>query len=326
MTSPVFVLVHGAWHDARCWDPLVAELAARGRAAVAVTLPSHRPDLGAAAYADSVLAALAARPTGLLSFAARPADTGIGAAASAATGSGGAGSAGAGSGGVGSAGVGPDLAGPVDTGIAVAPSAGVGSGGAGSVEVGLALGPERAGERYVVVGHSLGGLTAPVVAERLGAERVAALVLVAALVPRPGSSSRDLDRSGAGVMADGFGAGQVRGPDGTTSWPPEAAAAELYAGVAAELGDGGADVVAEAVATLRPQAWAVAREITPLTAWPAGPTTVVVCARDRVVDPARLRAAADRLPGAAVVELPTGHFPMLTAPAALADVLVDAGR
>ncbi len=39
-----FVLVHGAWHGAWCFERLVLELAARGVTAVPVELPSHGPE------------------------------------------------------------------------------------------------------------------------------------------------------------------------------------------------------------------------------------------------------------------------------------------
>ncbi|MBW0093908.1 alpha/beta hydrolase [Pseudonocardia sp. KRD-184] len=184
--------------------------------------------------------------------------------------------------------------------------------------------------RVVLVGHSLGGLTVPVAAQRLGPDRVAALVLVAALVPLPGSSWADRTRAEAGIMAPGFGRGQVRADDGTTSWSPEAAAGNLYAGVVDELeSDGTPDAqaaVAAAVAAVRPQDWTVTKEVTPLTAWPAVPTVQVVCAGDRVVDPQWSRTGAV-VPGAEVVELAGGHFPMLTRPAELAELLAAvAGR
>lgn len=173
-------------------------------------------------------------------------------------------------------------------------------------------------DRVVLVGHSLGGLTVPVVAQRLGERRVAAMVLVAALLPRPGSSFDSRAREEPGVMARGFGRGQDVHDDRTTSWSAAAGAAELYRGVAEESSP---EAVAAAVRGLRRQAWTVSREVTPLTAWPQVPTTVVVCAGDRVVDPDRARREAGDIPGADVVELPGGHFPMLTRPAELAAVL-----
>ncbi len=43
--SPV-LLVHGAWHGAWCWEPVVAALGARQIRAVAVDLPGHGADRG----------------------------------------------------------------------------------------------------------------------------------------------------------------------------------------------------------------------------------------------------------------------------------------
>lgn len=174
----------------------------------------------------------------------------------------------------------------------------------------------------VLVGHSLGGLTVPVAAQVMGRAKVAGLVLVAALTPKPGMSWNEQSKATPGIMAPGFGAGQVRHEDRTTSWPAEAAAAQLYAGVGEE--GAGPDAVAAEVARLRRQDWTVGREPTPLAAWPEVPTTVVVCADDRVVSPARQRERAAELPGAEVVELDGGHFPMLTRPAELAAVLSSA--
>src|SRR5205807_1207149 len=38
-----FGLIHGAWHGAWCWEPLVAELERRGHRAMAVDLPCDDP-------------------------------------------------------------------------------------------------------------------------------------------------------------------------------------------------------------------------------------------------------------------------------------------
>jgi pimeloyl-ACP methyl ester carboxylesterase len=179
---------------------------------------------------------------------------------------------------------------------------------------------DRVPGRVVLVGHSLGGLVVPVVAQEMGPERVAALVLVAALVPEPGRSWRDRALAEPGVMVPGFDAGLERRPDRTTALDPAAAADGLYAGVAEESSPA---VVAAAVARLRPQDWAFVREPTPLQAWPAVPTVSVVASGDRVVAPS-WSLGPGRVPGAAVVELPGGHFPMLTRPRELGEVIVRA--
>jgi pimeloyl-ACP methyl ester carboxylesterase len=53
-----FALLHGAWHGGWCWQPLAAELAARGHDTVAPDLPITDPAAGAAEYAAAALAAL----------------------------------------------------------------------------------------------------------------------------------------------------------------------------------------------------------------------------------------------------------------------------
>ncbi len=53
-----FVLVHGAYHGAWCWDELRAELERGGHASTAVDLPCDDPDAGAELYVDEVLLAI----------------------------------------------------------------------------------------------------------------------------------------------------------------------------------------------------------------------------------------------------------------------------
>lgn len=168
----------------------------------------------------------------------------------------------------------------------------------------------------VIVGHSLGGLTAPVLAAR-HADRVRALVLLAAMVPEPGSSHLDLMKADPTISGRGP-VGPVRGPDRTTVWTAEAAREGLYGGIAEELGDPAP--VEAAIAELRPQSTVVTREVTPLQAWPEVRTVSVVCADDRMAGPeASRRIARER--GFELRELPGGHFPMLTRPRELAALL-----
>jgi len=53
-----FVLVHGAYHGAWCWDQLRAELERGGHASTAVDLPCDDPDAGAERYVDEVIHAI----------------------------------------------------------------------------------------------------------------------------------------------------------------------------------------------------------------------------------------------------------------------------
>ena len=50
-----FVLVHGSWYGAWCWDRLIPELETRGHQAIAMDLPIEDPAAGLAEYAEAVL-------------------------------------------------------------------------------------------------------------------------------------------------------------------------------------------------------------------------------------------------------------------------------
>jgi pimeloyl-ACP methyl ester carboxylesterase len=58
MRSSTFALVHGAWHDASCWDLLAPLLEREGHRVVAPDLPCDDPDAGYEEYARVVLEAL----------------------------------------------------------------------------------------------------------------------------------------------------------------------------------------------------------------------------------------------------------------------------
>ena len=53
-----FCLIHGAWHDGSCWEPVVRCLEARGHEAVAPDLPLHDPHAGFEERARPALDAL----------------------------------------------------------------------------------------------------------------------------------------------------------------------------------------------------------------------------------------------------------------------------
>jgi pimeloyl-ACP methyl ester carboxylesterase len=59
-----FVLVHGAYHGAWCWDRLVPELERQGHRAVAVNLPCDDAGAGFAEYTAAALAAMDAAGVG----------------------------------------------------------------------------------------------------------------------------------------------------------------------------------------------------------------------------------------------------------------------
>jgi pimeloyl-ACP methyl ester carboxylesterase len=170
-----------------------------------------------------------------------------------------------------------------------------------------------AGEDVVAVGHSLGGMTIPLVAAR---RPVRALVYLCALIPIPGASFVDQLRAEPDTFVRGYEAG-LAAPDERRArrWVDFAVAYETMYGDCSE-----ADA-RWAFERLRPQSTAPYAAPCPLDALPAVPSAYVVCTDDRIVAPARARRAAGQRLGVEPVELPGAHSPYLSRPGALADVL-----
>jgi len=135
-----FVLIHGAYHGAWCWEPLSAQLRQRGHGVFAPNLPTEDAGAGAERYAATVLEAI-----------------------------------------------------------------------------------EPAGEPVGLVGHSLAGLTLPIVAARTP---TLLMVFLCALLPTPGLS---FDQQRA-EMDSGFRPSEppVAHDDGSTSWPERGAIETFY--------------------------------------------------------------------------------------------------
>ena len=63
-----YVLIHGAWHGAWCWDKVVPLLQQQGHTAVAIDLPAHGKDLtpltkvSLQRYADKICQAVSQQP------------------------------------------------------------------------------------------------------------------------------------------------------------------------------------------------------------------------------------------------------------------------
>jgi pimeloyl-ACP methyl ester carboxylesterase len=218
-----FVLVHGAYHGAWCWDALRKELDATGHSTTAVGLPIEDPDAGAEAYADEIVAST------------------------------------------------PKNQGPV-----------------------------------VFVGHSLAGLTVPIVAGRV---RTAMTVYLCALLPVPGLSF-DAQHAAAGT---GFvpSVSPTAGPNGGTAWP-EQGAIEIF------FHDCDPAVAIASARMLRSQQWRITQEVTPLREWPAVPAAYILCTEDRVVSRTYSTRAAHDLLGVRPIEMPGGHSPFLSRPEELA--------
>jgi pimeloyl-ACP methyl ester carboxylesterase len=171
-----------------------------------------------------------------------------------------------------------------------------------------------AGDDLVLVGHSLGGLTIPLVAAARPARK---LVFLSALLPRPGISLVDQLAEEPGIFAPGFGAGVERDDLGSSYWADEDAAVEvLYPDCPRQL-------AAWAVARLRHQARPPNTEPCPLERWPAVESVSLFTRDDAAVNPDWSRTAAIQRLGVKAVELPGGHSPFLSRPAELAEALVS---
>jgi pimeloyl-ACP methyl ester carboxylesterase len=169
----------------------------------------------------------------------------------------------------------------------------------------------------VLVGHSLGGLTIPlVVAER----PVRKLVFLCALIPRPGLSLTDQLAQEPEIFAPGFGTGLARDELDRSYWTDEDAAIEgLYSDCPRQL-------ASWAVARLRHQARAPSVEPCPLARWPEVESISIFTAADAAINPLWARTAAPERLGCEAIELPGDHSPFLARPAELAEALVSVGR
>jgi pimeloyl-ACP methyl ester carboxylesterase len=149
----------------------------------------------------------------------------------------------------------------------------------------------------VVVGQSLGGFVAPLVCDRVAA---VALVLVAPMIPAPGEAPAD------------YWDDTRYSDDATQRYDDE---------IALFYQDVPADLVAHARSRSRNQSEARMGEPTPMTAWPALATHVVLCRDDHLLPPAFVRRVARERLGITPDEIDGGHTPALSHPAELADLL-----
>lgn len=153
---------------------------------------------------------------------------------------------------------------------------------------------EAVGDRrdLVVVGHSMGGFTAPLVCARRPANL---LVLVAGMIPSPGESFNDWWRN-SGYEESGF--------DDV-----------FYHDVPPEL-------AAKARTMERDQAEKPLSEPWPLELWPDVPTRYLLCRDDRMFPAQWARRHAHQRLGIEADEMDGGHYISLSRPQELADRLV----
>jgi pimeloyl-ACP methyl ester carboxylesterase len=163
----------------------------------------------------------------------------------------------------------------------------------------------------IAVGHSLGGLTIPLVAERRLVDR---LVFVCGAIPEPGRSHFEVKAEEAEESISD-GAASVWEQPGDFHLTPRELARELW------YHDCRPDLQDWALDRLRPQSRAPHREQCPLVRWPSVPTSVINTSDDRCIAlPIAVRTSRRTL-GLEPIVLPGGHCPFLSRPAELADLL-----
>lgn len=156
---------------------------------------------------------------------------------------------------------------------------------------------DAVGERtdVVLVGHSFGGFTAPLVCTR---RPVDAIVLVTAMIPTPGEAPADWWANTGYAEAKEHGGGD-------DLWT-------YYHDVPPGL-------AAEAMQRVRSHPSERAyREPWPLAAWPDVATHFLVCRNDRLFPAAWMHGVVRERLGIAADEIDSGHCPNLSCPAALA--------
>jgi pimeloyl-ACP methyl ester carboxylesterase len=160
----------------------------------------------------------------------------------------------------------------------------------------------------ILVGHSLAGLVVPLVADR---RPVPLIVYLCALIPEAGWTVETSHQSAAADEDDG---GMTVDEQGRLSSTRSFAERHFYNDCSAGQADW-------AFARLRPQAPIWTRPW-PLERLPSVPNAYVVCAEDQMVDPDWSRRTAPQRLGCVPAEMPGGHSPFLSRPAALAELLV----
>ncbi|CAM3448584.1 alpha/beta fold hydrolase [Occultella aeris] len=168
----------------------------------------------------------------------------------------------------------------------------------------LAVTADHPGD-VVLVAHSFGAFTAPLAAERLTSAR---LVLLSAMVPRPGEAPGDW------WEATGQAAARRDADLAANREPDDSLEALFYNGLTPAQ-------IEQARWWDRPQSGTPFVAPWPLPAWPDLPTTVLAFADDRLFPPTfQRRIAAERL-GLELGLVPGGHMGMISHPGPLAATL-----
>ncbi|MFF1359256.1 alpha/beta hydrolase [Streptomyces sp. NPDC058297] len=158
-------------------------------------------------------------------------------------------------------------------------------------------------EPPIVLGHSYGGSVIT------GVQGAGHLVYLAAFVLDVGESAASLGGASRELQE-----AISPGPDGSTSLHPGQAAGVLF-------GDNPEPFAARAVGLLRAQAPGCGRGVPEHQSWKHTPSTYVVCAQDRAIDPVLQRTLATRC--TYVHEWQTGHSPFVGRPHLIVELLLE---
>lgn len=163
-------------------------------------------------------------------------------------------------------------------------------------------------DRVVLVAHSLAGFSAPLACDRLP---VSLLVLVNAMIPRPGETGGQWwEATGQAQAAHEFAVAQGR------------VSTDEFDLMEAFFHDVPADIVDAAIGAGDPdQSDTPFTQPYPLQRWPDVPTRVVASSDDRLFPATFQRQVAIQRLGVAPDQIPGGHLVALAQPIALADRL-----
>lgn len=173
---------------------------------------------------------------------------------------------------------------------------------------------EAVSDDVVLVGHSLAGLTIPLVAAR---RPIRHLVFLCALVAEPGRNLVQQLQAEPDILLHDLAVGTEVDEQGRRCWVDRSVARDIL------FGDCSEDDARQAFELLRPQATAPYLEECPLDALPDVPRSYIVCDGDRLVNPDWSRRVAHSRLGVEAIELPGSHSPFLSRPAHLASVLQE---
>ena len=160
-------------------------------------------------------------------------------------------------------------------------------------------------EDVIVVAHSASGLFLPLVAVE---RRVRRLVFLAAVIPQIGKSLRDQLNEDKTMFNP-----EWLGKDPTKD--EQLARQFLFHDCSPEAADWALSTISSLFARK------AILEVCPLNEWPDVPSSYILCAGDRSIQPQWSRRAARERLGVEAIEVPGGHCPYISRPDHLADVL-----